>query len=141
MSAVVIYQSLTGNTRKAAEALAEGLRSQGLPTVACKVDAVDYQALHEADLVVVGGWVDGAVFFGQRVGQAGKLRKLPALRGKRAVVFMTYAIDSGKALEKLADLVSSHGADVVGGVTIRRDKLQQGVAELTDKILDVVAPA
>jgi flavodoxin len=141
MSAVVIYQSLTGNTRKAAEALATGLTAEGLPTIACKVDAVDYQALHEADLVVVGGWVDGFVMFGQRPGQAGKLRKIPALRGKRAVVFMTYAIDSGKALEKLADLVSAHGAEVVGGVTIRRDRLQQGVAALTDQILDVVTPA
>jgi hypothetical protein len=141
MSAVVIYQSLTGNTRKAAQALAAGLSAQGVPTIACKVDAIDYQALHEADLVVVGGWVDGFVVFGQRPGQAGKLGKIPALRGKRAVVFMTYAINAGRALEKLADVVSSHGADVVGGVTIRRDRLQQGVSELTDKILDVVTPA
>jgi flavodoxin len=139
--AVVIYQSLTGNTRKASEALARGLTAKGLPTVACSTAHVDYQALQAADLVVVGGWVDGLLFVAQRPGQAGRLAKLPALRGKRAVVFMTYAIDPGKALQKLSDLVSAKGADVVGGVAIRRDRLDAGVVDLVDKILDVAAPA
>jgi hypothetical protein len=139
--AVVIYESLTGNTRKASEALARGLSANGIATVACPITAVDYQALHAADLVVVGGWVDGFLFIGQRPGRAGRFAKMPALAGKRAIVLLTYAIDPGKALDKLSAAVAARGADVVGGMAIRRDRLEAGVDELIDKILDVVAPA
>jgi hypothetical protein len=139
--AIVIYESLTGNTRKASAALAAGLTAQGVETVACPITQVDYQALQRADLVVVGGWVDGLFFVGQRPGRAGRYKAMPAISGKRTVVFMTYAIDPGKALEKLSAAVSARGGDVVGGMAIRRDQLAEGVDTLVDKILDVVAPA
>ena len=141
MRAVVIYESLTGNTRRASEAVARGLSAQGVAAVACPITAIDFQALHAADLVVVGGWVDGLLFVGQRPGRAGRFAKMPALAGKRSVVFMTYAIDPGKALDKLASAVAARGGDVVGGLAIRRDKLESGVRELVDKIVDVVTPA
>jgi hypothetical protein len=139
--AIVIYESLTGNTRRASEALAQELSAKGLPTVACPITRIDYQALSAADLVVVGGWVDGLFIVGQRPGRAGRFAKLPALAGKKAIVFLTYALDPGKALQKLSDAVSARGADVLGGLTIRRDKLAAGVADLADRILDVAAPA
>jgi hypothetical protein len=91
--------------------------------------------------VIVGGWVDGLFFIGQRPGRAGRYAKLPALQGKKALVFMTYALDPGKALQKLSAAVSARGADVIGGLTIRRDKLDAGVEDLVERILDVVAPA
>ena len=141
MPAIVVYESLTGNTRRASEALARSLTAKGLPTVACPITKIDYQALSAADLVVVGGWVDGLFFVGQRPGRAGRFAKMPALAGKKAIVFMTYALDPGKALQKLSDAVSARGAEVLGGLTIRRDKLDSGVADLADRILDVAAPA
>jgi hypothetical protein len=115
--AIVIYESLTGNTR------------------------IDYQALSEADLVVVGSWVDGLFVVGQRPGRVGRIAQLPALAGKRAIVYLTYALHPGKALQKLSDTVAARGADVLGGVTIRRDRISGGVEDLVDRILDAVAPA
>src|SRR3712207_1893810 len=115
MRAIVIYESLTGNTRKAAGIIADELQAAGHDAVACPTSAIDYQALHDADLVVVGGWTDGLFFVAQRPGRSGRLRKLPALRGKRAVVFVTYALDSGKTLEKLTGIVEGLGATVEGG--------------------------
>ncbi|MGH9136444.1 MAG: flavodoxin family protein [Acidimicrobiales bacterium] len=139
MRAVVIYESLTGNTRKASGLIAAELRKAGHECVACPIDDVDYQALHEADLVVVGGWTDGLFFFGQRPGRAWRLRGLPALAGKRAVCFVTYALDSGKTLQKLIDIVESRGATVEGGMTIRRDKLEAGARNFAARVLDNVA--
>ena len=135
MRAVVIYESLTGNTRKAAGMIAAELQAAGHQAVACAVDGVDYQALHEADVVIVGGWTDGLFFIGQRPGRAGRLRKMPALAGKRAVCFVTYALDPGKTLEKLIAIVESRGAVVDGGMTIRRDKLAEGARELAGRLL------
>jgi hypothetical protein len=135
MQAVVIYESLTGNTRKAAELIAEELRSAGHEAVACPTFDIDYGALQRADLVVVGGWTDGLFFVGQRPGRASRLRKLPALAGKRAVCFVTYAIDAGRTLEKLSAIVEGLGATVEGGMTIRRDKLVEGARDFAERVL------
>ena len=139
MHGIVIYESLTGNTRRASEALATGLTAKGVPTTACSITQIDFQALQAADLVVVGGWVDGLFVVGKRPGRAGRFAKMPALKGKRAVVFMTYALHPGKALDKLSAAVAAQGADVIGGITIRRDHIDEGVADLVERILDTVA--
>ena len=135
MQAVVIYESLTGNTRKASELIADELRAAGHEAVTCPTFDIDYAALQRADLVIVGGWTDGLFFVGQRPGRASRLRKLPALAGKRAVCFVTYAIDAGRTLEKLTAIVEGLGATVEGGMTIRRDKLADGARDFADRVL------
>jgi hypothetical protein len=139
--AIVIYESLTGNTRTAGEAIAQRLSASGVPAIACPITAVDYQALSEADLVIVGSWTDGVFVVGQRPGRVGRIKAMPAIAGKKAAVYLTYAINPGKALQKLSDAVALRGADVLGGVTIRRDKIVEGVDEFVDRLLDVVAAA
>lgn len=141
MDAVVIYESLTGNTAKAGRAIAAGLTAEGMPTRAFPITAIDYQALADADLVIVGSWVDGLIVVGQRPGRLGRIKAMPALAGKRAVVYLTYAIDPGRALQKMSDAVAARGAEVLGGQIIRRDKLDEGVRDFVDRVLDVTAPA
>ena len=139
MKAVVIYESLTGNTRKAAGFIAAELERGGVATTVAPITAIDYQALAEADLVVVGTWTDGLVLFGQRPGRSGRLKKLPYISGKRCAVFVTYAIDAGKVLDKLVALMEDRGAEVLGGMTIRRDDLAGGARDFAERVLDVVA--
>ncbi|MEX2292580.1 MAG: hypothetical protein WD691_02230 [Acidimicrobiales bacterium] len=141
MEAVVIYESLTGNTARAGQAIAAGLSAAGMPTSAFPITNIDYQALSRAELVVVGSWVDGLIFVGQRPGRLGRITSMPALAGKKAVVYLTYAIDPGKSLEKLSSAVEGRGAEVLGGVTIRRDKVSAGAEDLVDRILGITAAA
>lgn len=139
MKAVVIYESLTGNTRKAAGLIAAELGRQGVPATVSPITAIDYQALEDADLVIVGSWTDGLLFFGQKPGRAGRLRKLPFISGKRCVVFCTYAVDCGATLEKLVAILEDRGAEVLGGMAIRRDNLEGGAREFVNRVLEVVA--
>ncbi len=141
MHAVVIYESLTGNTARAGQSIAASLSAAGMPTTAFPITKIDYQALADADLVVVGSWVDGLLFIGQRPGRLGRITSMPALAGKQAVVYLTYAIDPGKSLQKLSRAVEARGAEVLGGATIRRDKLEAGVDDLVDRILAITASA
>jgi len=134
----VIYESLTGNTRRAAGLIAAELTTQGIGAVVCPVDRIDYQALSRADLVIVGAWTDGMVFFGQRPGRAHRLRAMPVMDGKRALVFCTYAIDPGKVLEKLTRVVEDRGAVVLGGMALRRDRLVEGSMEFVARLLEAV---
>jgi hypothetical protein len=131
---VAIYESLTGNTRKASDLIVAELRGAGHEAAAFPTTAVDLHVLQQADLVVVGGWTDGLFFVGQRPGRAGRIRNLPALTGKRAACFVTYALDAGRTLEKLVALVEGLGATVEGGMTIRRDRLQEGAREFAARL-------
>jgi menaquinone-dependent protoporphyrinogen IX oxidase len=142
MKAVVIYESLTGNTRRAAGHIGDHLAAAGVETTVCPITNIDYAALGAADLVVIGSWTDGIFVVGQRPGRAARLRKLlPAMNGKRAVVFCTYALDCGHTLEKLTRLVQEHGAEVVGGMAIRRDRVDEMVPEFVDRVLNAVSTA
>ncbi|MBV9951194.1 MAG: flavodoxin domain-containing protein [Acidimicrobiia bacterium] len=141
MRGVVIYESLTGNTAKAARMIADQLTAQGIATTASNVMQVDYQALADADLVVVGTWTDGIVVFGQRPGRGHRLKRMPAISGKKAVVYATYAIDPGKVLDKLVEIVEARGGEVLGGMTIRRDRLEESTTDFVRRIIDVLEPA
>jgi hypothetical protein len=138
VQAVVISESLTGNTRRAAALIARELGAQGVSAVACPITAIDYQALSTADLVIIGTWTDGVILFGQRPGRAHRLRALPSIAGKKAVVFCTYAVDPGRTLDKLTEIVRERGGDVIGGMAIRRNDLAGGARELVTRLLSAV---
>ena len=140
MPAVVIYESLTGNTRRAADVIARELTRRGIPTTVCAVAAIDLQALSAADLVVVGTWTDGMFFFGQRPGRGGRIKdRLPAMAGKQAVTYVTFALEPRHALDKLTDIVRATGADVIGGMAIRRDDIEGGATDLVERVLEATA--
>jgi hypothetical protein len=137
---MVIYESLTGNTRRAAGLIGTQLAAGGLDVINLSpANAVDLQALSAAELVVVGTWTDGILVVGQRPGRAGRLQQLPAMRGKRAVVYCTYAINPGKTIEKLMGIVGGRGADVMGGLALHRRRLEEGAADFSGRLLGALA--
>jgi hypothetical protein len=138
MRAVVIYESLTGNTARAAELIAATAQQAGADVSVFDINAIGLKELAEADVVFVGTWVDGLVLFGHRPGRAGKLRRLPVIDGKRAAVFMTYAVHAGKALDKLAGVVEERGGTVVARQLFRRDHLETGVDDFVHVALAAV---
>ena len=135
----MIHESLTGNTERAAAFMVAEFAAMGVDAVACPTTAVDFQALADADLVVVGSWTDGLFLFGQKPARAGRIAILPYLTGKKAAVYCTYAIETGRTLDKLEDIVRGRGADVIGGMAIKRNRLAEGSAEFVARLLGVVA--
>lgn len=134
MKAVVLFESLTGNTRRAAELIGGAAAAAGDDVTVRPITDIDYAELAKADVVYVGTWVDGFVLFGHRPGRAGRLRKLPVLDHKPVAVFMTYAVHAGKALDRTARLLEGKGADIVGRHLFRRDRLEAGVDEFVDTV-------
>ena len=139
MRAVVIFESLTGNTARAAELIGQRLVAEGVSATVCPTTRVDFQAVADADLVIVGSWTDGLFFVAQKPARSGRLSQLPLLTGKKSAVFCTYALDAGKTLDKLSDIMSERGADVIGGMTIKRNAIEDGSREFVDRVLGVVA--
>jgi hypothetical protein len=134
VKALVIWESVTGTTRKAAGLVAGGLQAGGIETSVCPASRVNHGALSEADLVVV----DGLVFIGQKPGRQSRLWSLPFMTGKQAFVYCTYAVDAGHAVDKLAAIVSDRGAEVLGGKAVHRFHLQRDCQALVAQVLEAV---
>jgi hypothetical protein len=134
MKAVVLYESMTGNTKRTAELIGGALAAAGDEVNVRSVTNFDFHELAVADVVFVGTWVDGLVVFGQRPGRAGRLRNLPVLDRKPVGVFCTYAINAGKALDKTAAILEAKGARIAGQRQFRRDRLEVGIAEFVDEV-------
>jgi flavodoxin len=138
VNVVVLFESRTGNTRRAAELIGGAAEARGHTVAVHPVRDFDFKELAVADAVFVGTWCDGLIVVGHRPGSARQLDKhLPVLDGKQVGVFLTYAINPGKGLRKLAGLLEAKGAEVVAGRTFRRDRLDDvdAIASLVDAVL------
>jgi hypothetical protein len=141
MNAIIIYESLTGNTRKAANRIGTELGWGGVRVGSiCSINEVDLPALALADVVILGGWVDGFFVVGQRPGRLGRLRRLPAIGGKKAVSFCTYAINPGRTLDTMDRLLESRGGESVGGLAINRRHIEAGAEDLASRVVAALTP-
>ena len=138
---VVIHQSRTGNTRRAAELIGGAVAATGATVAVRPVGNLDYAELALADLVFVGTWVDGLVLFGHRPGDAGKVSQIPPLWDKKVVAFMTHAVNPGNAADKLAALLSGNGAEVVAARSLNRRRLKVEAPAFVAEVLDGVGAA
>jgi hypothetical protein len=138
MKAVVLFESLTGNTRRAGELIGGALQARGAEVHVRPIDAFDYGEVAAADLVVIGTWVDGFIVAGHRPGRVGKLLKLPVLDRKRVAAYVTYAINPGKALAKTVAVLEGKGADVVARAQLRRNRLESEIPAFVEGMLQAV---
>ncbi len=142
MQVVVTYESRTGNTQRAAQLVAGGLRSAGADVTIAAIDSVGLGELAQADLVVVGTWCGGLFFFGQHPGGGGKIAgELPELWDKATYSFVTYAHNPGGAAHKLGEILEAKGSVNLGSGSFHRDRLEEDAAAFVDEIIDEFASA
>ena len=135
MKAAILVESLTGNTWKAAEMTADLLQQERWTiTGLSKVKQPDHAAIQAADLVLVGTWVHGAFVFGQAPWAVNNIANLPAMRGKKAAAFCTFALHPGTSLDKLTRAVGDTGAYVIGGLAMSRSKLEAHSEEFAERL-------
>jgi len=136
MKAVILVESLTGNTWKAAERVGSLLQQERWSITGLdRVRQPDHAAIQDADFVLVGTWVDGLFVVGQRPRGMSAIAQLPMMRGKKGAVFCTFALHPGKTLDKLTSAVMSRGPDVLGGVAMNRAKLDEHTEVFVDRLL------
>jgi flavodoxin len=140
MKAAMLVESLTGNTWRAAELIADDLGQEGWTITGLdRLRDPDYAAIQDADMVLVGTWVHGLFVIGQTPWALSTISKLPAMRGKRAAVFCTFALNPGNSLDKLTAAMQATGADVVGGLALSRSKLDQHSELFASRLVAVTA--
>ena len=129
MKAAILFQSLSGNTRRAGELIAANLQQEGwgITTVA-PMKQLEMSAIQSADMVIIGTWV-------QAPWGIGAINHLPALRGKLAATYCTFALNPGTTLDKLDSAVSGLGAEVIGGLALHRSKLHAHAEEFAARLV------
>ena len=103
MKVLVAYESRSGRTRRAAEAVAAAVRARGSDATLKALAETTAEDIEQADAVAVGSWVEG--FIVVKVGPAKAaleaIGRLPAMGGKPAAVFCTYAANPRATLATL----------------------------------------
>jgi menaquinone-dependent protoporphyrinogen IX oxidase len=139
MKAALLIESLTGNTQKAGDRIANDLQQVGWTiTGVSRVKLPDFGSIQDADMIIVGTWVHGLFVVGQAPWGLGAISHLPAMQGKKAAVFCTFALSPGKTLDKLTSTVSLLGAEVIGGLALNRGKIEAHSEEFVTRLVDSV---
>lgn len=140
MNVLILYQSRSGHTRSAAEAIAAAARSQQHTVKVKSVIEVHKADIETADVIFVGTWIQGFILFGVKPAGAGLwVRALPNFMGKPVGIFCTYAFNPHNSLQMLGKLLETQGAVIAGQRAFHRSRPDEGAAQFVQTILGAVA--
>ena len=116
MNIAIVYDSSTGTTAKAAEAMGKMLEQQGHQCRVQRLVEADPVDVAKADLICIGSCVKGLFIIRQHPTAATMrfIDQLGNLDGKKSVVFCTYKLAIGSTLRRMAQAVENRGAEVLG---------------------------
>ena len=116
MNIAIVYDSSTGTTAKAAEAMGKTMEEQGHQCRVQSIAQADPTDVSEADLICIGSWVKGLFIILQHPteGTMQFIERLGNLAGKRAVLFCTYKLATGSTLRQMSKALEGKGAKVEG---------------------------
>ena len=140
--ALVVYDSVYGNTEKVAKALAKGLEDRGVNVDTLRADMVKIDELREYDLLAVGGPVHAWSTTKPIKAFLERLKTVEGLSGKKAFAYDTKLSTSSLAgnaggnieenLKRLGlTVVKPHATAVVKG---SKGPLEEGAEEAFTKL-------
>ena len=136
MNVLVAYESRSGRTRRAAEAVAAAVRARGSDAILKTLAETAAEDIEHADAVAIGTWVEG--FIVAKVGPAKAaleaIGQLPAIGGKPVAVFCTYGVTPRTTLATLRRSLEAKGANVVAENASHRTHPDRGAAELAQRL-------
>ena len=128
MKVAIVFDSQTGTTEAAAEAMGDLIRAAGHECTVSSVRHADPATVSTADAICVGSWCKGLFFVRQHATEATMdfIDGLNGLDGKPAAVFCTYKTAVGGMLSKMAAGLQNRGAVVTGSFKSRGPVAAEG---------------
>ncbi len=136
MNVAIVYDSKTGTTKAAAEAMADLVRAAGHQCTVSSVQDADPAPVSAADAICIGSWCKGLFFIRQHATPATMefIDGLGNLEGKPAAVFCTYKTAVGRMLTKMAAQLRNRGADVTGSFRSRGPVAPDGFGDWVERL-------
>ena len=132
MRTLVVYSSLTGNTKMIAEAVAEALA----PCDCCRVEEAPDASVY--DFVAIGYWVD------KGMPDTACQDYMGSVRGKKVALFGTLGVDPShdhaKDCAKKGEELMRESGNTVYGTFLSQGKIDPKVIEVMKKMAGVVHP-
>ena len=102
-TAVIIYNSTTGTTKKYAEEISRYLQSKGLDTQVTSIQAYSEDMLNNVDYVLFGCWTNGLMVILQHPEKiwVDFADKLPSMPDVKVALFTTYKILTGSMFRNM----------------------------------------
>jgi flavodoxin len=136
MNVLVLYQSRSGHTRQAAEAIAKAARDLDHSVTVKSVIEVQKADVEAAEVLFIGTWVQGFILFGVKPADA-KLwvPALPSLEGKPVGIFCTYAFHPRASLRDLGTMLEGKGAIIAKQRAFHRRRPGHGAESFVQDVL------
>ena len=136
MQVAIVFDSKTGTTKAAAEAMGGLVRKAGHECTVSSVQDADPATVSAADAICVGSWVMGLFFLFQKATPATTdfIDRLGNLDGKPTAVFCTYKTAVGGMLSKMAARLEGRGAKVTGSFRSRGPVAAEGFAAWVESL-------
>jgi flavodoxin len=102
-TAVIVYHSKTGTTKKYAEEISKYLKSKGLDTQVTSIQAYSEDMLNNVDYVLFGCWTNGLMVILQHPEKiwVDFAAKLPSMPDVKVALFTTYKILTGSMFRNM----------------------------------------
>jgi flavodoxin len=131
MKACVLYYSLSGNTKRFAEAISDSLEIPAFDLV-----HIEYSIVEKFDMIILGTPVHA---FSPAKQVSSFVKNFPEGNGKKTIIFCTYAIRKGKALKKLEKELENKGYKVILSASKKGLKLsKQDFSDAINEIAKVL---
>ena len=103
-TAVIIYNSKTGTTKKYAEEISKYLKSKGLDTQVTSIQAYSEDMLNNVDYVLFGCWTNGLMVILQHPEKiwVDFAAELPSTPDVKVALFTTYKILTGSMFRNMS---------------------------------------
>jgi hypothetical protein len=122
--------------------MAKTAREQGYEVTIAAVSQARARDIAEADLVLVGTWVEGFILFGTKPAKATLwVPALPSLHGKSVAIFCTYLFHPRGSLNTLQTMLEGRGATVLAQAAFRRNRAVESAPDFVRHVLTTVQPA
>lgn len=139
MKILVAYESKTGHTQQAAEAIGTAARNLGHQITVKRFVEVNAYDTQTADILFLGTWVQGMFIFGMKPAGVGQwIPALPSIKGKSVALFCTYAFRPGGALRSLGALLEEQGARIIGDHAFNRSNPGKDADSFVSGIVNAV---
>jgi flavodoxin len=113
-TAVIVYRSATGTTRRFAEEIGAYIESRGVEVAVQSVGECDPTTASSADIVLLGCWTSGLLVVGQHPDEPwlAFVRELPALGRARVGLFTTYKLATGSMFRRMRSALGAKAGEV-----------------------------
>lgn len=136
-TALIIYQSKTGITKRFGEELGQYLSNKGLTVKVMSIQEYDTEIPDQYDLIFLGCWTSGLMLIFQHPDRPWVqfVKRLPDLKDKKIVLFATYKLATGSMFKKMRKHLSLITSSIQLELKSRNGTMNDSHKQLIDSLI------